>query len=67
MKPVTVGSFNPEEPKDMEDLVLERRVVELLLVAKHVKKVKIINGHVTGNITKAIRGEKVGTLIRTSS
>jgi molybdenum storage protein len=52
--------------KDMEDLVLERRVVELLLDAKHIKEVKIVNGHVLGNITKAIQGEKVGTLIRAS-
>jgi molybdenum storage protein len=52
--------------KDMEDLVLERRVVELLLDSKHIKEVNIVNGHVPGNITKAIQGEKVGTLIRAS-
>ena len=52
--------------KDMEDLVLERRVVELLLDAKHVKEVKIVNGHVPGNIAKAIYGENVGTIIRAS-
>ncbi len=52
--------------KDMEDLVLERRVVELLLDAKHMKEVKIVNGHVPGNITKAIQGENVGTIIRAS-
>jgi molybdenum storage protein len=50
--------------RDMEDLVVERRVIELLLDAKHIKEVKIVNGHVPGNITKAIHGEKVGTVIR---
>jgi len=50
--------------RDMEDIVLERRVVELLLFSKQVKEVKIVNGHVQGNMTKAVRGEKVGTVIR---
>jgi molybdenum storage protein len=50
--------------KDMEDMVLEKRVLELLLVAKQVKEVKIINGHVPGNLTKSINGENVGTVIR---
>jgi molybdenum storage protein len=50
--------------KDLEDIVLERRVVELLLVAKHVKEVRIVNGHVRGNIAKAINGENIGTIIR---
>ncbi len=50
--------------RDMDDMVLERMVVELLRDAKHVKEVKIVNGHVPGNIAKAIQGEKIGTIIR---
>jgi molybdenum storage protein len=53
--------------RDMEDMVLERMVVELLLDAKHVKEVKIINGHVQGNLTRVLEGEKVGTVIRRQS
>ncbi|HYB93303.1 MAG TPA: uridylate kinase, partial [archaeon] len=49
--------------KDFEDAVLERTLVELLLNAKHVKEVKIINGHLSWNLTKAIQGETVGTVI----
>jgi len=49
--------------KDMEDMVLERMVVELLPHARHVKEVKIINGHVSGNLTKTLQGKNVGTVI----
>jgi molybdenum storage protein len=50
--------------KDMDDMVLERMVVELLLDARHVKEVKIVNGHVQGNIARAITEGKAGTIIR---
>jgi molybdenum storage protein len=49
---------------DMEDLVLERKLVELLQIATNVKEVYIVNGHVPGNIEKAIKGENPGTIIR---
>jgi len=48
---------------DMEDMVLEKKAVELLLYTKHITEIRIVNGHVPGNITKAVRGEPVGTLI----
>lgn len=49
---------------EMEDLVVERKLVELLQVAINVKEVYIVNGHVPGNIEKAIKGENAGTVIR---
>jgi len=48
---------------DMEDMVLEKRVVELLLTAKHVKEVKIINGHKPEHLTRVINGENIGTVV----
>ncbi len=48
---------------DMEDMVLEPKVVKLLTFAKNVDQVRIINGHVPGNLTKALNGEKIGTTI----
>ncbi len=48
----------------MEDMVLEPMAVELLRDAVHVREIKVVNAHVPGNITKAINGERVGTLIR---
>lgn len=48
---------------DLHDLVIERKVIELLQVARHIKQVCIINGLKPGNLTKALEGETVGTLI----
>jgi molybdenum storage protein len=50
--------------KDMEDMVLERRAVELLLSSKHLKEIKIANGHKPGYLTRALNGENVGSIIR---
>ena len=49
---------------DLEDLVLEQKVVELLRDAKNIHEVKIVNGHKRGMLTKVLHGEKVGTIIR---
>jgi molybdenum storage protein len=49
---------------EMEDMVLEPMAVELLRDAVHVKEIKIVNAHVPGNITNAVNGERVGTIIR---
>lgn len=49
---------------DMEDMVMERKILYLLKDAVNVKEILIVNGHKRGNIEKAINGEKVGTIIR---
>ena len=48
----------------MDDMVLERKVVELLLDAKNIQEVKIINGHKQGTLARALNGENPGTIIR---
>lgn len=50
--------------RDMEDMVLEPTVVEMMMNAKHVREVKIINGHEPGNLRRIFTGERVGTVIR---
>jgi molybdenum storage protein len=50
--------------RDMEDMVVERMAVELLQSARNVKELKVVNGHTPGIITKAVGGERVGTIIR---
>ena len=50
--------------RNMDDMVLERKVVELLLDAKNIKEVKIINGHKQGTLARALAGENPGTVIR---
>jgi molybdenum storage protein len=39
-------------------------LLELLTRSKLVKSVRIINGLVQGNLTRALAGENVGTIIR---
>lgn len=48
---------------DLEDLVVERVLLDLILRAQSVTQVQIINGLIPGNITKALKGEHVGTII----
>jgi molybdenum storage protein len=51
------------EQLDLQDLVLERGVIELMQNATHRRSVQIINGLERGNLTKALNGEHVGTII----
>ena len=48
---------------DLHDVVIERPVLDLLKTGKHVRSVQVINGLKPGNITKALAGEHVGTII----
>jgi molybdenum storage protein len=47
----------------LQTLPIEPVVLNLLTRAKLVKSVRIVNGLVRGNLTKALAGEHVGTLI----
>jgi molybdenum storage protein len=47
----------------LRTLPVEPVVLDLLTRAKLVKSVRIINGLVPGNLTRALAGENVGTLI----
>ncbi|MBH5396639.1 uridine kinase [Bradyrhizobium sp. CNPSo 4010] len=51
------------EQLDLVDVVLERSVFELMKTAKHRRSVQIINGLKKGNLTRALNGEPVGTII----
>jgi molybdenum storage protein len=48
---------------DLNDLVVERVVLENMLNATHVRHIQIINALVPGNLTRALDGEHVGTII----
>jgi len=62
---ITESSAKDLIERDLEDLVMERKLLYLLQDARHVKEVKIVNGHCRGNIEKAILGGAVGTRIFT--
>jgi molybdenum storage protein len=48
---------------DLEDLVIERPCLEILQNSEVINKIQIINGTEPGNITRALKGEHVGTII----
>lgn len=49
---------------NLDDMVLEKKVVELLQYAKNVHEVKIVNGHIPGSVQKVLSGGVPGTVIR---
>jgi len=51
------------EAMDLQDVVVERAVLELMKNAQHRRSIRVINGLVPGNLTRALEGEDVGTLI----
>ena len=48
---------------DLQDVVVERPVLEFLERAENRRDIRVINGLVPGNLTRALNGEDVGTLI----
>lgn len=48
---------------DLKDLIIERVVLTNMIHAHHVKEIQVVNGLVRGNITKALNGDHVGTVI----
>lgn len=48
---------------DLQDVVVERAVLELLANAEHRREIQVINGLEPGNLTRALEGEHVGTII----
>jgi molybdenum storage protein len=49
--------------KDQDDLIIERPCLEILQNSEVIDRIQIINGLEKGNITKALKGKRVGTLI----
>ncbi len=49
--------------KGLQDSILEFPVLDLIKQAQKVREVQVINGLVPGNLTKALNGEHVGTII----
>jgi molybdenum storage protein len=49
--------------KDLDDLIIERPCLEILQNSEVLEKIQIVNGLEKGNITKALNGKPVGTII----
>ncbi len=48
---------------DLDDLIVERAVLELMARARHVHEIQFVNGLEPGRLTAALEGEPVGTII----
>jgi molybdenum storage protein len=49
--------------RDLNDLIVERAVLDLMLNARHVREIQFVNGLKPGQLTAALQGEPVGTII----
>jgi molybdenum storage protein len=48
---------------DQDDLVVERAVLDLMLSARHIREIQFVNGLKPGQLSAALDGEPVGTVI----
>jgi len=49
--------------RDLDDLVVERAVLEMMLNARHMREIQFVNGLKPGQLSAALNGEPVGTII----
>jgi molybdenum storage protein len=56
-------SVDEMKSKGLHDSILEFPVLDLLKSARHIREVQVINGLVPGNLSRALAGEHVGTII----
>jgi molybdenum storage protein len=49
--------------RDLDDLIVERAVLELMLKARNIKEIQFVNGLKPGQLTAALDGQPVGTII----
>jgi molybdenum storage protein len=57
---VTLGEL---KEMDLPDVVVEHTVLELMENAENRRSIQVINGLVKGNLTRALEGEEIGTII----
>ncbi|MGD9543674.1 MAG: uridine kinase [Methylocystis sp.] len=63
-----IPKISVEEMKaqGLHDSILEFPMLDLLKAARHIHEVQVVNGLVPGNLTRALAGEHVGTIITAS-
>lgn len=59
-------SVDEMKARGLRDSILEFAMLDLLKAARHVRSVQVINGLVPGNLTRALAGEHVGTIVTAS-
>lgn len=59
-------SVDEMKARGLHDSILEFPMLDLLKAARYVREVQVVNGLVPGNLTRALAGEHVGTIITAS-
>ena len=49
--------------RDLDDLIVERAVLEMMLNSRNIREIQFVNGLKAGQLTAALDGEPVGTVI----
>src|SRR5260221_8604340 len=49
--------------RDLDDLIVERAVLEMMMRGRHLREIQFVNGLKPGQLTAALNGEPVGTII----
>lgn len=60
IKRITVAEL---QALDLQDVVVERPLLEMMSRAQNRRSIQIINGLIPGNLTRALAGEEIGTII----
>jgi molybdenum storage protein len=60
-----ISSISVEEllERDLDDLIVERAVLEFMVRSRHIREIQFVNGLKPGQLTAALNGEPVGTII----
>ena len=53
--------------KHKGSLPFDRALLDIMATARHLERVQLVNGLVPGRLTAALRGEHVGTIIKTGA
>src|SRR6201997_3948909 len=56
-------SVDEMKARGLHDSILEFPMLDLLKASRHIHEVQVVNGLVAGNLTRALAGEPVGTII----
>lgn len=56
-------SVSEAKEMDLQDVVVERAVLDLMGNARNQREIQVINGLERGNLTRALNGEQIGTVI----
>ena len=56
-------SVDEMKERSLSDSIVEFPVLDLMKDARHIRQVQVVNGLVPGNLTRALAGEHVGTII----